>query len=586
MAVQFCVLPSVFLEVERARRSVLNILPLHPLDRTQRRGLAHGAFGLLAFVSVATWVAGLGAVRASGHLPGLAALEGGSAPLHLATATTQASWRAHIESALGQVATRSSPTDEPPPSVLTGAAPTHDLRSLEIAAVPTPASASLHRRLRQLVARLPARASASVHVRDLRSGQVLFDHAGEVPRNPASTQKLLTAAAAIELLGPDYRFETRLHRAGGVAYLVGEGDPSLLLADLYTMVSESHFELDPEPIHTVIVDDSAFSDLRFGPGYAADGPDPSYLAPSSACSANFNTVEVVVSSSEGGANIQVTPRSTAITVEDRTARTGGPLRVHTRATADGEGTVVVVQGRPPRRGSAKTIRRRVLTPSLFTGGVVANLISEIHGQPAPRVLRGSLDATAPVRATHQSRRLVSVLRSALTFSNNFTMEQVLRTLAWRATSDPGTWTDGVRLLKRYWRAIGGDDAQLVVVNGAGLSREGRIDARGLVSVVAQIQRPGTHAHLLASSMARPGAEGTLHGRLADLGPDLIAKTGTLARSSALAGMVLDEHGERPLGFAVLVEGAPLPVARAFQDNLARALYRHLHLAPESSPRRP
>ena len=580
------VLPSVFLEVEQARRSVLGIRPSHLLDRTQRRGSARGALGLLAVVSMATWVAGFGAVRASGRLPGLAALDEASAPLRIATSTAQSNWPDHIESALIRVATPSPWPDQPPTAVLAGAAAPSDSPTHVADAVPKTAVRGLHRRLRQLVARLPPRASASVHVRDLRSGAVLFDHAGDVPRNPASTQKLLTAAAAIELLGPDYRFETRLYRSGGVVYLVGEGDPSLLLDDLYTLVTKSHFELDSEPIHTVIVDDSAFSELRFGPGYAADGPDPSYLAPSSACSANFNTVEVVVSSSKDGANIQVTPRSTTITVVDRTSRTGGPLRVHTRAAPDGEGTIVVVQGRPPRRGSPTTIRRRVLTPSLFTAGVVANLISELHDQPAPRVARGSLDTGAPLRATHKSRRLASVLRSALTFSNNFTIEQVLRTLAWRATSDPGSWADGVQILKQYWRAIGGEDAQLVVVNGAGLSRDGRIDARGLVSVVAQIQRPGTHAHLLASSMARPGAEGTLQGRLADLGPDLIAKTGTLSRSSALAGMVLDEQGEHPLGFAVLVDGAPLVVARAFQDNLARALYRHLHLAPESSSRRP
>ncbi len=535
---------------------------------------------------MATWVAGLGAVRASGHLPGLAALDEASAPLRIATATGQMNWPDQIEGALARVERPLTSAAQGSIPVLAGAAPPPDAHTHGGEAIPATDVASLHRRLRQLVARLPARASASVHVRDLRSGAVLFDHAGDVPRNPASTQKLLTAAAAIELLGPDYRFETRLHRAGGVVYLVGEGDPSLLLDDLYTMVTQSHFELDSEPIHTVIVDDSAFSDLRFGPGYAADGPDPSYLAPSSACSANFNTVEVVVSSSKDGANIQVTPRSTAVTVVDRTSRTGGPLRVHTRAAPDGDGTVVVVQGRPPRRGNPKTIRRRVLTPSLFTGGVVANLIAELHDQPAPRVARGSLDTGAPLRATHRSRRLVSVLRSALTFSNNFTIEQVLRTLAWRATSDPGSWTDGVQILQRYWRAIGGEDTQLVVVNGAGLSRDGRIDARGLVSVVAQIQRPGTHAHLLASSMARPGSEGTLQGRLAELGPDLIAKTGTLSRSSALAGMVLDDEGARPLGFAVLVDGAPLPVARAFQDNLARALYRHLHVDAGASSRRP
>lgn len=554
----------------------------------QRRGLARGALGLLAFVSVATWVAGLSAVRASRHVAAVNDLRPEPSALAQVPLDDDAHWDGRVEGALARLAAGAAGTitrDEAP-ILLAGTSAMNQALPLSSVAAPRSESATLHRRLRQMVAKLPARASASVHVRDLRSGEVLFDHAGDVPRNPASTQKLLTSAAAIELLGPDYRFETRLHRRGGVVYLVGEGDPSLLLDDIYNMLSESHLELDPEPVHTIVVDDTAFSDVRFGPGYDANGPDPSYLAPSSACSANFNTVEVVVSSSKDGANIQVTPRSTAVTIDDRTSRRGGPLRVLTRPSSNGKGTVVVVHGRPPKVGKTQTIRRRVLTPSYFTGGILANLIAELRDQPPPRVVRGSLLPDAPLRATHKSRRLVSVLRSALTFSNNFTIEQVLRTLAWRATTNPGTWAEGISILERYWRAIGGDDDQLVIVNGAGLSSQGRIDAQGLVSIIERIQRPGTRAHLLVSSMARPGAEGTLRSRLTDLGPVVIAKTGTLSRSSALAGMVLDQDGARPLGFAVLVEGAPLHVARAFQDSLARTLYRHLHVAPEHAPARP
>lgn len=71
-----------------------------------------------------------------------------------------------------------------------------------------------------------AGAKISVHVRDMRSQHTLYDRGADELRNPASNQKMLTASAALDLLGADYRFETRILRSGSVIYLVGEGDPS------------------------------------------------------------------------------------------------------------------------------------------------------------------------------------------------------------------------------------------------------------------------------------------------------------------------------------------------------------------------
>ena len=175
-----------------------------------------------------------------------------------------------------------------------------------------------------------------------------------------------------------------------------------------------------------------------------------------------------------------------------------------------------------------------------------------------------------------------MLTSALTYSNNFSMEQILRAMAWRATGTAGSWEQGLAVLERYWAAIGGDPKALVVVNGAGLSRGGRLHARGLVRLLDRIHRPGSQAHLLAPAMARPGRDGTLRGRLRDVGPDLVAKTGTLAGHSGLAGMISVDGGHE-LGFAVLVDGASTAEARALQDRVARALHQHLQRADNAAP---
>ena len=85
---------------------------------------------------------------------------------------------------------------------------------------------------------------------------------------------------------------------------------------------------------------------------------------------------------------------------------------------------------------------------------------------------------------------------------------------------------------------------------------------------------------LLAPLARPGLEGTMARRLHDVGEFMVAKTGTLSGHSALAGMLQDPSGARPIGFAILVDGARTSEARRVQDSVARALHRHLEASAD------
>src|SRR5690606_34816333 len=143
-------------------------------------------------------------------------------------------------------------------------------------------SESLREDIEQIVARIGDRAQVSVHIRDLDSGRVLFDHYGDSLLNPASNHKLLTTSAALDLLGPDYMFETRVLLIGETLYLIGEGDPTVdgeALAHVAQQVAERS---SAGSITEIVVDDSAFSPRTIGPGYAEDNWGASYMAPSGA----------------------------------------------------------------------------------------------------------------------------------------------------------------------------------------------------------------------------------------------------------------------------------------------------------------
>jgi D-alanyl-D-alanine carboxypeptidase/D-alanyl-D-alanine-endopeptidase (penicillin-binding protein 4) len=432
-------------------------------------------------------------------------------------------------------------------------------------------AAELQQRLAQLVRR--AGGSIGVHVEDLDEGTWLFDHHGSARLNPASNHKIVTAIAAVELLGADYRFETRLVRDGDALVLVGDGDPSLQAQGLYALASEAIAAGAHVGATRIVVDGRAFTAERHGPGYEEPpGPGPSYLAPSGALSLAFNTVEVTVRRDGPSVSVETSPASAHVEVVDR-SRDRGALEA--TSTCVGDRTIVTITGAAPRR--ATTIRRRICDPERFTGEAFAAVLAELGGGERLPVEVGAASGHALPVASLRSPPLVEILASALKYSNNFTSEQVLRTLGRRMTGGPGSWEAGRAALAAFWRAIGNDPAELVAENGSGLSVRGRVSPRGLVRVLALTRDEGSAAAALVPALAGAGGEGTLRMRLPSGRGRVRGKTGTIGGVSALSGLAATPDGRRALGFSILVNGKKLPTARArkLQDAIVAALLGHL-----------
>jgi D-alanyl-D-alanine carboxypeptidase/D-alanyl-D-alanine-endopeptidase (penicillin-binding protein 4) len=434
----------------------------------------------------------------------------------------------------------------------------------------------LRTRVEAALAPLAEQARVAIEVRDLDTGAVLLARDPERALNPASNQKLITAIAAVELLGPDYRFETTVWREGDALVLRGEGDPDLHVGDLHRLAAElaSRPEL-LDGVRRVVIDDVAFDAEMLGPGFRSDGVGESYIAPSGALALDYGTVEVTVApgSYGGPAQIHVEPCGPAIEIHDRTHTGVGRLRITTRPGRDGR-TIVDVEGAIAGGHAPISIRRRVSDPGLVAGGCFAQLLANATGEAVLPVSRGQVSEAAELLAQHESAPLLAVLSSALRYSNNFTAEQVLRTLAWRATGQPGSWAAGVAVLERFAAAVSPERAdEQRFVNGSGLSLDGRLTPSFIVDVLALAGRSSSPSQLLLASFAQAGGEGTLRNRLPHAGAQVLAKTGTYAGASTLSGVI--QADRRRLGFSILINGAPLERSRTAQDQVVAALLRAL-----------
>ncbi len=489
-------------------------------------------------------------VRGTSAAARLPAISAASVPAPAPAQTATPSWPEQIEARLAELDLEDASTPA------TAAPDTEDALQLELAG---------------LLDRLGRRVDVALHVRALGSGHALADKDGDRLLNPASNHKLLTSIAALELLGADYRFATRVLQDGDALVVVGEGDPSLLPEDLSRLAEHVRARVDTTRIRRIVIDDGMFSDARFGPGYDPEGPGFSYMAPSGALSLQWNTVQISVEPARLGEPVAVfvDPPCSHVRI-DNTATTGrgAPLTVET--AREGDDTVVRVRGSLSARADVQTIRRRVQDPGRFTASVLAaRLAPELAALP---IERGRAAATATELAVHRSAPLPVLLDSALKFSNNFTTEQLLRTLGHRMSGAPGDWANGTIALRRFWRALGRDDAELVFENASGYSRLGRMSPRALVDLLAWSQRPGSRAQSLLAALPVSGIDGTLRDRLGDAGGRVLAKTGTLDGASALSGVVLDDRGAPSIAFSVLVNGRISGHdAHALQDRVVRLL---------------
>lgn len=367
--------------------------------------------------------------------------------------------------------------------------------------------------------------SAAIWRLDAAGHREVASYKAAIPRRPASTMKVVTAAASLQAFGPEYRFETHLYMGAAATYsgpvlrtplyLKGYGDPTLSTV----AYSRRHLGRTGSQISTMV------APLRQNGITRIQGPvvvDESY----------FDTRRKVASW-PGRYYGECQPLSA--------------LSVNQSYLGDGRGRYAA---RPQLAAGAKlrdTMRAMKVT---HTGGV--------------RV--GRTPQQARLVGIAKSPPLRTVTRLMLPPSDNFVAEMLTKNIG-AATMNSGTTAAGTRatanLLGRY---LSPTDR---LVDGSGLDRGNRLSANSLVKLLAAANADPTWGRALVTSLPR-GNEGTLRNRFPALGSRLRAKTGFINGTSGLTGIVISKNGQR-YAFALLMNDSSIGGARATQERLVKML---------------
>lgn len=430
---------------------------------------------------------------------------------------------------------------------------------------------------------------------DAKNGEeVWYEHEADQLLTPASNLKLLTAAAALEQLGQDYRFKTELYASEslpsngvfqGNLYLKGYGDPTLHTEDPLKVQEGVSIEeivkwLKDRGVKKIngdlIVDESYFDQERLGLGWAWDDESYYYNPLLGGLGLNRGTVMVEYQpAAKAGEPVQLAlwPKTQYVKLINE-SRTVEPGQENTLTIERDRATNSIhVKGNLPRDAEGDYERVPIEEPAQYVGAVLQEKLFEagILMNPKSRILTGNVPQSAVKLQEFASAPLREIVAYMLKKSDNFYAEMILKTLGAK-NKQPGTASTGVEAVMQTMKELG-VPSNFDMVDGSGLTRYNLISARHIASVLEGMSKQPAYQSYY-DSLPIAGVDGTLKSRLKGTPAEknVHAKTGSMSGVNSLSGYVTTKGNEK-LVFSIVLNGYTenVDVMTDIQDQIVTAL---------------
>jgi serine-type D-Ala-D-Ala carboxypeptidase/endopeptidase (penicillin-binding protein 4) len=404
--------------------------------------------------------------------------------------------------------------------------------------------------------RLPP-GSVSFAVVDMDSGRLVFGLSTDTPRSPASTIKVVTTFAALDMLGPTYTWHTRASIRGalddgvldGDLILQGGGDPYMTLERWWSFAHALRAK-GLRAIHgDIVIDDTAFSLPPEDPGEFDGRPNRSYNVLPDALMVNFQSIEFRVAPNPDARRIDVTasPAPVNLAIENHVrfaaGRCGGETgRVDFKVDSAGWDRVVFSGALSPHCAE-RSFTRVLLRPTTYAFGTFVELWRELGGEFTGKLRVEAAPAETQTLLSFDSLTLGEIVRLTNKFSSNLMARHLLLTMGEERLGGPATLEKGAAAMGEWGRERGLDLQGMDIDNGSGLSRSTHIS----VLQMAQVLRAAYHSRYapeFIASLPLAGVDGTLRSRMKGTPAGSVRlKTGHLDGVSGVAGYVTAASGK-------------------------------------------
>ncbi len=401
--------------------------------------------------------------------------------------------------------------------------------------------------------------------------------------NPASTMKLVTTYAALELLGPAFTWKTLAATTApqngstldGDLVLRGAGDPKFVVESFWLLLRQ----LRARGIRTVrgdlVLDRSLFEPVAYDAAAFDNEPFRPYNVAPDALLVNFKaiTLRFMPDEARHEVRLSVEPPLADFNIAAPAWADGPCGDWKGRLGADlGRSDRIVFAGAFPGACGEQTWNVAVLDHRAYTVAVFKALWTELGGTWTGAVRDGVMPVDARVLAERESPALAETVRDINKYSNNVMARELFLSLAAEVTRQPANIERAQRTVKGFYGGKGIAMPELVIENGSGLSRRERISA-GSMGRLLQAAWSSPVMPEFVSSLPLVGFDGTMRRRLnlRTVAGQAHVKTGTLSDVRAVAGYVLSASGRR-YAVVMFVNHANAGAAQPAQDALLQWVF--------------
>jgi D-alanyl-D-alanine carboxypeptidase/D-alanyl-D-alanine-endopeptidase (penicillin-binding protein 4) len=421
----------------------------------------------------------------------------------------------------------------------------------------------------------------------------VFKHDSDIPLLPASNLKLLTTSAALDRLGPDFKFRTFLLQKDQDLYLIGDGDPTIgdieLLkktgwgtTTLFRLWADELKKRHITKVNKIFVDDSVFDQQFLHPDWSPRYANARYSAEVAGMNLNANCVDFLVRLQSAGQPVTylldpptqyVSVRNTCISGRRggiALSREAGGNEINLRGEAEADSTEPIsITIHDPALFAATVLKETLASAGITVSGPIS------RDPSARRQFEASQAGWTLIAAL--ATPISTVLARANKDSMNLYAECLCKRLGYASTGRSGSWASGTAAVAAFLRRLGVDDSQFHLDDGCGLSRKNNVSPAAVTAVLAS-NFHSRNKDVFCASLGIAGVDGTLKDRFAksDLRERILAKSGYIDAVSALSGYLHTKDG-RWYAFSILMNNLPLKTnntAKQIQERIVTAIDRN------------
>ncbi|TDJ16898.1 MAG: D-alanyl-D-alanine carboxypeptidase/D-alanyl-D-alanine-endopeptidase [Gammaproteobacteria bacterium] len=432
--------------------------------------------------------------------------------------------------------------------------------------------------------------SLSLFIKEIDQRQPLMTLNADIPRNPASTIKIITTFAGLELLGPTYSWQTKFYLDGTLAdytldgnlVMQGGGDPFLVSEAfwhiLFTLQAKGLKHINGD----LLIDDGEFEDETGSPADFDNKPYRAYNVFPDAALVNFRVHQFNFVPQKDSLHIYADPPAATMKINNKVKLTKGRCRGKHRhikhdVVTHGHQTLITFTGDYPRSCGHQNLLRTIMPNDQYVFGVFKSLWENMGGTITGTVGKTRINGEKPFYVA-TSRPLTEIITYINKYSNNVMARQLLLTIGKEMQEsngkDKGSKTLGRQAIKEWLVSIGIPAPELVLDNGSGLSRKSSVSAATMGALLEHAYHSPYQPEFMAS-LPMLGIDGTVRKRLNGAVPagEIRIKTGLLNDVRAMAGYVRSQSDKHYVVVSLQnYPGIQNGVGTQVQDEILKWLY--------------